>query len=30
MEEIFQGQEEVEEYKLEKFLIPDGPNQVSR
>ena len=29
MEEVFQGQEE-EEYRLEKFSIPDGPSQVSK
>ena len=29
MEEVFQGQEEDEEYRLEKFSILDGPNQVS-
>ena len=29
MEEVSQGQEEGE-YRLEKFWIPDGPNQVSK
>ena len=28
MEEVFRGLDE--EYRLEKFSIPDGPNQVSK